>query len=87
MHLVGRMDPFMELLDIYQGLMRKTHISELKTIRKNAGTCSTKQQRIAVLFCKKDKYERDAKRRVAAYCEHVGNERTIVFHRRRDLGS
>jgi len=87
MHLVGRMDPFMESLDTCQGLARKTHVSELKPIRKNAGTCSAKQQRKAVLFRKKDKHERDAERRVTAYCEHVGNERAIVFHRRRDLGS
>ena len=40
-----------------------------------------------MLFRKKDKYERGAERRVATYCEHVGNERTILFHRRRDLGS
>jgi hypothetical protein len=39
MHLVGRMDPFMETLDLHQGLTRKPHVSELKPIRKNAGTC------------------------------------------------
>ena len=70
----------MESLEGSQRLTRKTHIGELKRIRKNASARPKKYQNNTPLGREKNEREHYAEERICADCDHIGEKRAIIFH-------